>query len=201
MLQLQEPDGGVFHKQTSDHFCAFILPQDDHLVSNVVGTGTAPFRRAATGDLAAVMAIAARAYAPYDKVLAARFLAAARSAWTWAARTATSFSTTLRASPRATRDNHVADQVLWASAELWRTTGEAQYEQQLLEGLPKDLGALKIDPPSGGTVASVACWTYAMAAQTGDVKTRQPSARRRTKPLSPSTGAAKATATATPRAL
>ena len=174
MLQLQEPDGGVFHKQTSDHFCAFILPQDDHLVSNVVGTGTAPFKStAATGDLAAVMAIAARAYAPYDKVLAARFLAAARSAWTWAAANRNVvFHNPKGVATGDYGDNHVADELLWASAELWRTTGEPQYEQQFLEGLPKDLGTLKIDPPSWGTVASMACWTYAMAAQTGNGETK-----------------------------
>ena len=45
MLQLQQPDGGVFHKQTSDHFCAFIMPQDDALVSNVIGTGTTPLQK------------------------------------------------------------------------------------------------------------------------------------------------------------
>ena len=32
MLSLQDADGGVWHKQTSENFCAFIMPQDDHMI-------------------------------------------------------------------------------------------------------------------------------------------------------------------------
>ncbi len=31
-------------------------------------------------------------------------------------------------------DRDCSDEILWASAELWRTTGEAQYEKAFLEG-------------------------------------------------------------------
>ena len=41
MLTLQDTDGGVWHKQTSEHFCTFILPQDDHLTSYVIGCSPA----------------------------------------------------------------------------------------------------------------------------------------------------------------
>ncbi len=174
MLQLQEPDGGVFHKQTSDKFCGFILPQDDHLVSNVIGTGAAPFKgTAATGDLAAVMASAARCYAPFDKALAARFLAAARNAWTWAAANpGVVFQNPAGVSTGDYGDKQVADEFLWASAELWRTTGEPHYEQAFLKGLPTDLNSLRIEAPSWGTVASMACWTYAMAEKPGNAQTK-----------------------------
>ena len=169
MLQLQEPDGGVFHKQTSDHFCAFILPQDDHLVSNVIGTGAAPYKStAATADLAAVMAIAARVYAPYDKQLAARFLAAARNAWTWAtANPNVTFKNPEGVLTGEYGDRNVTDEPLWASAELWRTTGESQYEQALLHGLPQG-DALEVSPPSFAGVLSMACWTYALADRPGN---------------------------------
>src|SRR5579875_685691 len=174
MVQLQEPDGGVFHKQTSDHFCAFILPQDDHLVSNVIGTGTAPYKStAATGDFAAVMAIAARCYASYDGKLAAGFLAAARNAWTWAvAHPNVVFHNPSGVSTGDYGDNQVADELLWASAELFRTTGEPQFEQQFLKGLPTDLSTLRIDAPSWATVASMACWTYALGPQPGSAQTK-----------------------------
>ena len=169
MLQLQEPDGGVFHKQTSDRFCAFILPQDDHLVSNVIGIGAAPYKStAATADLAAVMAIAARVYEPYDKQLAARFLAAARSAWTWAmANPDVVFKNPDGVLTGEYGDSHVSDEPLWASAELWRTTGEPQYEQAFLHGLPPG-DALAISPPSFAGVGSMACWTYALADRAGN---------------------------------
>ncbi len=86
MLTLQDPaDGGVWHKQTSEQFCAFIMPQDDHLTSFVIGTGSAPFKSTcATGDLAAVASIAARCYKPFDPAFAARCLIAARQAFAWA---------------------------------------------------------------------------------------------------------------------
>ena len=44
MLQLQDTDGGVWHKQTSEHFSAFIMPQDDLLTSYVIGTGSSLIR-------------------------------------------------------------------------------------------------------------------------------------------------------------
>ncbi len=85
MLSLQDTDGGVFHKQTSDHFCAFIMPEADTLTSDIIGTGTDPYKSTcATADLAAVMAIAARCYKPFDARFAKRCLEAARQAWTWA---------------------------------------------------------------------------------------------------------------------
>jgi endoglucanase len=59
------------------------MPQDDTSVSVVVGTGAEPWKGAcASGDFAAVMAIAARVYRPYDKAFAGRTLAAAGKATT-----------------------------------------------------------------------------------------------------------------------
>ena len=39
MLSMQDDDGGVWHKQTSERFCDFILPEKDTLISYVIGTG------------------------------------------------------------------------------------------------------------------------------------------------------------------
>ena len=73
MLKMQDDDGGVWHKQTSEHFSGFIAPEDDTLPSEVIGTGAAPYKSTcATADLAAVGAIAARVYQPYDAKFAAR---------------------------------------------------------------------------------------------------------------------------------
>src|SRR5664280_3693628 len=78
MLAMQDEDGGVWHKQTSEKFCPFIMPEKDDLVSYVVGTGQEPFKSScATGDLAAVMAVAARAYKPFQPDYAAQCLRAA----------------------------------------------------------------------------------------------------------------------------
>jgi hypothetical protein len=85
MLKMQDDDGGVWHKQTSEHFSGFVAPEDDKLPSEVIGTGAAPYKSTcATADLAAVGAIAARVYQPYDAKFAAQALEAARRAWAWA---------------------------------------------------------------------------------------------------------------------
>jgi endoglucanase len=63
MLSMQDEDGGVLHKQTSERFCDFVMPEKDGLVSFVIGTGREPYTSScATADVAAVMATAARIY-------------------------------------------------------------------------------------------------------------------------------------------
>ena len=166
MLSLQDPaDGGVWHKQTSLHFCAFILPQDDHLVSEIIGTGSAPYKSTcATADFAAVMAIAARCYQPFDPAFAARCLAASRSAWAWARQHPNvPFTNPPTVSTGNYGDPDCSDELLWASAELFRTTREPQYQAALLESIQPLLPNLKITVPSWGEVASMGLWTYAFA--------------------------------------
>jgi endoglucanase len=176
MLQMQDTDGGVWHKQTSEHFCAFIMPQDDKLTSYVIGTGAAPFKSTgATADLASVMAIAARCYGPYDAGFAQRCLTAARQAWSWAvAHPDVEFENPPGISTGGYGDRILSDEIAWASAELWRTTGEAQYERAFLARLPGAENNLMISAPGWGDVTSMAYWTYALAERKGNsaVKSR-----------------------------
>ena len=166
MLSLQDTsDGGVWHKQTSLRFCAFIMPQDDNLSSQIIGTGTTPYKStAATADLAAVAAIAARCYLPFDKPFAARCLAAARSAWSWSQQNPNVLFTN---PPSVTTgeygDGRCDDEILWASAELFRTTREPQYEAAVLPAISP---TLTIGVPNWGDVASMGLWTYALATST-----------------------------------
>jgi endoglucanase len=75
MRSMQDEDGGVFHKQTSERFCDFVMPEKDTLASVVIGTGRTPFKSScATADYAAVMAIAARVYRPFDPAFSASAL-------------------------------------------------------------------------------------------------------------------------------
>jgi endoglucanase len=165
MLSLQDADGGVWHKQTSRHFCAFILPQNDHLPSEVIGTGSAPYKSTcATADLASVAAIAARCYQPFDPAYAARCLAAARSAWAWAQKNPNvTFTNPPSISTGGYGDSHCNDELLWASAELFRTTHDPQYESALRESMQPLLTNIRITVPSWNNVASMGLWTYALA--------------------------------------
>ncbi len=169
MLQMQDTDGGVWHKQTSERFCAFIMPQDDKLTSYVIGTGSAPYKSTgATADLASVMAIAARCYGPYDAAFAQRCLIAARQAWSWAmAHPDVQFQNPPGVSTGGYGDRQLSDELAWASAELWRTTGEDQYEKAFFANIPEGFN-FAIVAPGWGDVGSMAFWTYALADRKGN---------------------------------
>ena len=165
MLSLQDKDGGVWHKQTSEQFCGFIMPQYDSMVSYVIGIGDVPYKSTcATGDLAAVMAIAARVYAGVDAEFAAVCLASARKAWSWA----TAHPNVPFANPKGIDtggydDKHCGDEILWASSELWRTTGEDEYERAFLDGAAKLPPESELWVPSWPGVAPMAYWSYLLA--------------------------------------
>jgi endoglucanase len=162
MLSLQDADGGVWHKQTSERFCAFVMPEKDTMTSYVIGIGAAPYKSTgASADFAAVMAIAARCFRPYNAAYADRCLAAARKAWSWAAANPkVLFRNPKGISTGDYGDRNCDDEILWASAELFRTTGEAQYEQAFLTGVP-DLIAL--DAATWSSLAPFAYWSYCLA--------------------------------------
>jgi len=168
MLKMQDDDGGTWHKQTSEHFSAFVAPEDDKLPSEVIGTGAAPYKSTcATADLAAVGAIAARVYQPYDAKFAARALETARRAWAW---TEKNPDVTFRNPPGVTTgeygDASCKDERLWAAAELWRTTGEAAYNNFFLKNYAEFLPSLDSPPAENwASVAPMGLWTYALSSR------------------------------------
>jgi endoglucanase len=135
------------------------------LPSEVVGTGKEPFKSTcATADLAAVAAIAARVYAPFDKDFAGRSLQAAKSAWSWTERYP---NVTYRNPPGITTgeygDGQCGDERLWAAAELWRTTGESTYHQYFRQNYQQYLPTLQsAGDESWASVAPMGLWTYAL---------------------------------------
>ncbi len=92
-----------------------------------------PVSTAATLNLAATAAQAARLFAPYDAAFAAKNLAAARKAWT-----AAKANPAIYASPNdgvgggAYNDDNVTDEFYWAAAELYITTGEAVFRDAVV---------------------------------------------------------------------
>ena len=166
MLKMQDGDGGVWHKQATERFPGFIMPDEDHAPSEVIGTGKEPYKSTcATADLAAVAAIAARVYAPFDKEFAARNLRAARQAWAWAER----YPNVIFANPPGIQsgaypDADCGDERLWAAAELWRTTGESAFHSFFLENYPKYRPTLDAPDVEGWKeVAPLGMWTYALS--------------------------------------
>lgn len=171
MLSLQDVDGGVWHKQTSENFCGFILPQDDHLTSFVIGTGSAPYKSTcATADLAAVAAIAARCYGPFDDAYAKHCMDAARRAYAWASKHPdVSFRNPSGIRTGDYGDSECRDEMLWAVAELWRTSGEPEYRQAFENGIAylRAGNGLRVKTPAWNDLSAFSLWTYAMADRKG----------------------------------
>jgi len=167
MLSMQDDDGGAWQKQTLANFGGFILPEKEDEPSYVVGTGTAPYKSScATADLAAVAAIAARVYRPFDAAYAARNVAAARKAWDWLAK----YPDVLYLhDPPGIRtgtysDKDCGDERLWAAAELWRTTREDVYQRYFLAHYGEYAKTLApgVRPPEWSGVAPFGLWAYVL---------------------------------------
>ncbi len=167
MLSLQDSDGGAWHKQTSESFCPFIMPQDDRTISYIVGTGTDPYKSTcATADLAAVAAIAARCYGPYDDAYATKCAEVAKRAFAWA----TKHQNVTFKNPAGVRtgeygDDDCRDELLWAAAELWRTTGDEQYRKAFEAGVAylKSGNTISVKTPGWNQLSAFSLWTYALA--------------------------------------
>jgi len=165
MLSMQDDDGGVWQKQTSERFCGFIPPEKDTLVSFVIGTGKAPYKSScATGDFTAVMAVAARAYRPFDPAYADKCLRAARLAWAWLEKNPDiRFRNPPGVSTGEYGDGDCGDEQLWAAAELWRTAGDGTFERYFLDHFSAYRKAISAEtPPSWADVAALALWSYAL---------------------------------------
>ncbi len=175
MLSMQDDDGGVWQKQTSAQFAAFVMPEDDPAPSEVIGTGSAPYKSTcATADLAAVAAIAGRVYQPFDAAYADRNRRAAEAAWRWAeAHPAVVFRNPPGVGTGEYGDGDCGDERLWAAAELWRTTGAAAYQQYVRDHAADYRGTIRpTGPPAWPSVAPLGLWTYALGG--GDPATAGP---------------------------
>lgn len=165
MLSMQDADGGVWHKQTTEKFSGFVMPEKDTMTSFVIGTGEEPWKSScATADFAAVMAIAARAYKPFDSAYAGAALDASRNAWNWLGK----HLDVLFRNPAEVRtgeygDRNCSDERLWAAAELWRTTGDASFNAYFIANYEKLLDTIRpVGPPSWAAVAPLGLWAYAL---------------------------------------
>jgi endoglucanase len=134
MLKMQVPAGEelagmAHHKIHDDSWTGLpLLPHLDDKRRELHPPSTA-----ATLNLAATAAQAARVYKPYDRQFAARNLAAAKRAWA-----AAKANPEIYASPADATgggpydDSNVTDEFYWAAVELFITTGEKEFRDYLL---------------------------------------------------------------------
>lgn len=124
MLKMQRADGGVYHKVTTEVFCENVSPVNDTEQLYVFDVSTT-----ATGDFAAAMALASEVYKEIDPDFSAVCLEKAELAWDFLdANTIIPFN-----NPNSVvntgeyPDATDTDERFWASAVLYRVTGEEKY--------------------------------------------------------------------------
>jgi endoglucanase len=124
LLKMRYPDdsGKVSHKLTRLNFSGFIMPEDDKEKRYF-----SDWSSAATADFVAMMAMAARYFKPYDAEYAQTCLKAAKKSYAFLKNNPDDKRPDLKAFRTGSYNTSDADDRLWAAAEMWETTGEAQY--------------------------------------------------------------------------
>ncbi|MDE3056860.1 MAG: glycoside hydrolase family 9 protein [Bacteroidota bacterium] len=139
LLKMQREDGGVYHKVSIKNWTGEHLPQkesDTQYIFDVSSTST--------GDFAAVTALGARIFSRWDKAFAQTLLRASLKAWDFLRKNpaivpAGGFRNPPGVEGGEYGDEQDADERLWAAAELYRTTGNPEYDHYFLSHY-KDLG-------------------------------------------------------------
>lgn len=130
MLKMQDSSGGVYHKVTCAVFPETVMPQDetDELI-------VAPISNTATGDFAAVMAMASRIYKDTDSAYANTCLGAAKKAWSYleSHKEEKGFKNPEDIVTGEYPDGKDEDEYFWASAELYKATEDASYKEAMAE--------------------------------------------------------------------
>ncbi|WP_232533857.1 glycoside hydrolase family 9 protein [Plantactinospora sp. KBS50] len=155
LLKMQVPAGqplaGMAHHKIHDAAWTGLplLPDQDPQPRELHAPSTA-----ATLNLAATAAQAARVFLPYDPAFAARNLKAAKAAWAAAKAHPAVYATGADSNGGgAYDDSNVADEFYWAAAELYLSTGGREFRDHLL-GSP--LHTADIWAPDGFSWQSVA---------------------------------------------
>ncbi len=131
MLKMRTPQGGVYHKVCTTEFAGNDMPDQDHRDNNPMMLSQISLQ--ATAGFAASMAVAYRAYLPYDEAFANRCLSAAKMAFSYALqienKVQVEFMTISPGGGGTYGDTCAYDEYYWAAAELFRSTGDKEYEE------------------------------------------------------------------------
>ncbi|WP_192350142.1 glycoside hydrolase family 9 protein [Algoriphagus sp. Y33] len=137
MITMQDPkDGGVYHKLTTAKFEGMVEPHLAVSQRYVVAKSTT-----ATLDFAAVMAQASRVYKAYFPEESVTYLKAAEKAWNWAKNNPDMLYKQNEMNKQfdpdvvtgAYGDSGAEDERVWAASELFVTTHNLTYWEELVE--------------------------------------------------------------------
>ena len=144
LLKMQRTDGAVYRKVAGKQWASAIAPDTDLQPRYIYGISTPE-----TAKFAAVMAIASRTYQSIDPDLAKTYLQAAESAWQYLqtqpemkvdwvegddSGSQKYLASALDSEPSLLTDT---DDRLWAAAELYITTGKANFSNYFAEHLDR----------------------------------------------------------------
>ncbi|MGC4088355.1 MAG: glycoside hydrolase family 9 protein [Polyangiaceae bacterium] len=153
MLRMQVPDGKplagmAHHKMHDDGWTALaVAPHEDKMVRYLHKPSTA-----ATLNLAATAAQGARVWKGIDATFSGKCLKAAERAWAAARQNPSLLAPNSDdKGGGAYGDDNVADEFYWAAAELFVTTGKAEYKQ-FLDASPLDK---RFPTEAGGHISSM----------------------------------------------
>ena len=159
LLTMQDPDdGGVYHKLTTPDFEAFIMPRDCRQPRYVVAKSTT-----ASLDFAAVMADAARLFAPFQTDypdFCPQAAAAAERAYRWAKEHPTAFYRQDQLKDPAVStgtygDGNARDEFFWAASALYRLTRKTAYLDDARQYQPT-----RFSTPSWGNVSALGAFEW-----------------------------------------
>lgn len=164
LLTMQLEDGSVSDRISVARFEAMTTMPEDATAPR----GLAPPSTVATADFAAVLAMSARAFEPYDAEFAERCRTAALAAWTFLEENPEVLPIRRMGFTGGYDSALYADDLLWAAAEIWQTTGDetalAAFEAQRSLALRTDW-----DWPE---LQNLAYYTYLLSAREGRDETR-----------------------------
>ena len=131
-FKMQAADGGVYHKVTCAVFPETVMPEEetDPLI-------ICPVSDTATGDFAAVMAMASVIYKDYDAAFANKCLEASKKAYDYldakGFENGTGFVNPEEVVTGEYPDAKTKDEFFWAAVELFIATGDTRYEERAAE--------------------------------------------------------------------
>lgn len=163
VLKMQYPDGSgrVSHKLTRTQFSPFIMPEFDKEKRYFT-----EWSSAATASFAAMAAQAARVFAPYDPLYAAKCLNAARLSYQYLKdhpEEKPFVQGDFKTGGYQTKDE---DDKLWAAAELWQTTGEKAFLDDFEDRIAKMNFAVE-ENWDWGNVSNLGVFTYLLSRRDG----------------------------------
>ncbi|MEO8232799.1 MAG: glycoside hydrolase family 9 protein [Ignavibacteriota bacterium] len=169
LLKMQYENGGVYFKITKEQFEPFIMPQNDSGIRYIYEISST-----ATGDFAAIMAKAARIYRAWDSTFSNQCLDAATLAWIYLSANPTIVPAGGFINPTGTvtggyADTDDSDERLWAAAELFETTGLAEFNNYVIANYAS--GGIISGSMSWNKVKNLALLTYLYSSQSSASQT------------------------------